>query len=47
MRNDQHFELLLVVLLPMYGCYDGNGFEEVECTQEQSWYFIRAHLSDD
>ena len=30
MRNDQIFVLLLVVLLPMSGCFDGGGVGEAE-----------------
>ena len=30
MRNDQIFVLLLVVLLPLSGCFDGNGLGEAE-----------------
>ena len=34
MRNDQIFVLLLVVLLPMSGCFDGGGVGEAEGAQD-------------
>ena len=34
MRNDQIFVLLLVVLLPMSGCFDGGGIGEAEGAQD-------------
>ena len=34
MRNDQIFVLLLVVLMPMSGCFDGGGVGEAEGAQD-------------
>jgi hypothetical protein len=36
MRNDQIFVLLLVVLLPMSGCFDGGGVGEAEGAQDST-----------
>jgi len=36
MRNDQIFVLMLVVLLPMSGCFDGGGVGEAEGAQDSS-----------
>jgi hypothetical protein len=36
MRNDQIFVLLLVVLLPMSGCFDGGGVGEAEGSQDST-----------
>ena len=36
MRNDQIFVLLLIVLLPMSGCFDGGGVGEAEGADDQS-----------
>ena len=34
MRNDQIFVLMLVILLPMSGCFDGSGVGEAEGAQD-------------
>ena len=36
MRNDQLFVLLLIVLLPMSGCFDGGGVGEADAAQDST-----------
>ena len=36
MRNDQIFVLLLIVLLPMSGCFDGGGVGEADAAQDST-----------
>ena len=46
MRNDQIFVLLLVVLLPLSGCFDGGGVGEAEGAHDSGDHFRRINCCE-